>query len=62
MIKTDHKSLRELISQVIQTPEQQFYLNQLLGFQYDIVYRTGKSNKVTDALSQQEELGLTNEL
>lgn len=34
-IKMNHKSLRDLMSQVIQTPEQQFYLTKLLGFQYD---------------------------
>lgn len=35
-IFTDHRSLRELMSQVFQTPEQQFYLAKLLGFDYDI--------------------------
>lgn len=49
------KSLKELVSQVVQTPEQQFYLTKLLGFQYEIVYRSRKSNKVVDALSKQED-------
>lgn len=56
VIKTDHKSLKELMSQVIQTPEQQFYISKLMGFHYEIVYRPGRSNQVTDALSRQEEM------
>lgn len=32
IIQTDHRSLRELVRQVIQTPEQQFYLAKLMGF------------------------------
>lgn len=35
-IFTDHRSLGDLMSQIIQTPEQQFYLAKLLGFDYDI--------------------------
>lgn len=36
-------------------PEQHFYLAKLMGFQYEIVYRSGKSNVVVDALSKQGE-------
>lgn len=39
IIQTGHRSLRELVRQVIQTPEQQFYLAKLMGFTYEIVYR-----------------------
>lgn len=51
-ILTDHKSLRELMSQVVQTPEQHYYLSKLLGFDYTIQYKTGSSNAVADALSR----------
>ena len=51
-ILTDHKSLRELMTQVIQTPEQHYYLSKLLGFNYTIQYKTGASNIVADALSR----------
>ncbi|KAI4313482.1 hypothetical protein L6164_026461 [Bauhinia variegata] len=52
IILTDHKSLKELMSQVIQTPEQQVYLSKLLGYDYSIQYKVGKSNLVADALSR----------
>lgn len=38
---------------MIQTQDQQFYLTKLLGFGYEIVYRTRKSNGVADTLSRQ---------
>lgn len=52
IIQTDHKSLKELLTQVIQTPEQQHYLSKLLGYHYDIQYRPGSTNIVADALSR----------
>jgi len=51
-ILTDHKSLRDLMSQVIQTPEQQTYLSKLLGYDYTIKYKPGFANVVADALSR----------
>ncbi|KAF7812105.1 Transposon Ty3-G Gag-Pol polyprotein [Senna tora] len=58
-IKTDHKNLKELMHQVVQTPEQQFYLSKLLGFDFEILYRTGRTNLVLDALSRQDEFHST---
>lgn len=40
------------MTQVIQTPEQQFYLSKLLGYSYDIIYKPDAQNKVIDALSR----------
>ena len=40
------------MSQVVQTPEQQFYLVKLLGFDYEIQYKAGTSNIVADSLSR----------
>lgn len=52
IILMNHHSLKELMTQVIQTPEQHLYLSQLLGYDYTIQYRTSKSNVVADALSR----------
>nr|KYP42018.1 Retrovirus-related Pol polyprotein from transposon 297 family [Cajanus cajan] len=52
IIQTDQKSLKELLTQVIQTPEQQYYLAKLLGYDYEIQYKPGKLNVVADALSR----------
>jgi transposase InsO family protein len=52
IIFTDHKSLKQLISQVIQTPEQQVYLSKLLCFDFTIQYKAGNTNVVADALSR----------
>lgn len=53
-IFTDHHSLCELMSQIIQTPEQKFYLAKLLGYDYDIQYKSGASNTVADSLSRRD--------
>jgi len=52
VILTDYKSLRELMTQPIQTPEQHVYLAKLLGYNYSIQYKAGHSNVVADALSR----------
>ena len=56
IIRTYQKSLRSLLDQVIQIPDQQKYLAKLLGSQYTIVYKPGKDNRVADALSRQLDL------
>ena len=52
VIQTYHKSIKELLQQVIQTAEQQVYVRKLLGYQFCIKYKQGISNKVVDALSR----------
>ncbi|XP_058767801.1 uncharacterized protein LOC131641513 [Vicia villosa] len=51
-IYTDQKSLKNLLVQTIQTPEQQKWAAKLQGFQFDIFYKPGKANLVADALSR----------
>ncbi|KAF7116358.1 hypothetical protein RHSIM_RhsimUnG0031100 [Rhododendron simsii] len=43
------------IEKIITTPMQQKWLSKMMGFDYEIVYRSGKSNVVADALSRMVE-------
>ncbi|XP_072090672.1 uncharacterized protein [Arachis hypogaea] len=52
IIKTDHQGLRELLTQVVLTPDQQYYLAKLLGYEFEIEYRAGRLNQAADALSR----------
>ncbi|KAJ9564492.1 hypothetical protein OSB04_000458 [Centaurea solstitialis] len=52
-IFTDHHSLRHLLTQVIQTPDQQKWAAKLLGYEFEIFYKLGRDNRVADALSRQ---------
>ncbi|XP_058766610.1 uncharacterized protein LOC131640216 [Vicia villosa] len=51
-IYTDQKSLKDLLMQRIQTPEQQKWASKLQGFNFEIFYKPGRSNLVADALSR----------
>ncbi|XP_062099393.1 transposon Ty3-I Gag-Pol polyprotein isoform X1 [Humulus lupulus] len=55
VIRTDHRSLKELLTQVIQTPEQQHFLRKLIGFSFSIEYKAGKTNSAADALSRRHD-------
>lgn len=44
-IKIVQQSLKELISHVVQTPERQFYLTKLLGYDNEIIYKPGEQIK-----------------
>lgn len=51
-ILTNRQSLHQLVSQTIQTPEQQKWLTKLLGFEFTIIYKFVVNNKATNALSR----------
>ncbi|GKE68181.1 ty3-gypsy retrotransposon protein [Tanacetum coccineum] len=51
IIRTDHKSLKELMQQVVQTPAQQKYVRKLMRFDFVVEYKPGEANQVADALS-----------
>ena len=53
-ILTDYRNLKELMTQIIQTPEQQYYLAKLLGYNYTIQFKSGHSNVIADSLSRIE--------
>ncbi|GJZ52542.1 ty3-gypsy retrotransposon protein [Tanacetum coccineum] len=55
IIRTDHRSIKELMQQVIQTPLQQKYVRKHMGFNFGIEYKSGASNLVADALSRLQE-------
>ncbi|GKB77646.1 ty3-gypsy retrotransposon protein [Tanacetum coccineum] len=61
IIQTDHKSIKELMQQVIQMPLQQKYVRKLMGFDFTIEYKPKVSNQVADALSRmyEEDEGIT---
>ena len=52
VIKTDQKSLRTIMDQKLQTPEQQKWLHKLLGHEFTIEYKPGKENVAADSLSR----------
>ena len=54
VIRSDQKNLKDLLQQIIQTPDQQFYARKLMGYKFRIEYKTGASNKVADALSRRD--------
>ncbi|VFQ92818.1 unnamed protein product [Cuscuta campestris] len=56
LIRTDQRSLRELLHQVVQTPDQPYYLRKLMGFRFKIEYKARASNRVADALSQRDSM------
>ncbi|KAL4592325.1 hypothetical protein LXL04_005316 [Taraxacum kok-saghyz] len=50
-IFTDQRSLKHLLTQVVQTPELYKWATKLIGYDFEILYKPGKENLVADALS-----------
>lgn len=51
-IKNNHFSLKYLLELRISTPSQMKWLAKLMGFDYEILYKKRRENKVSDALSR----------
>eukprot|EP00253_Pinus_taeda_P005714 PITA_05714 len=54
-IRTDHHSLKYFLEQRQSSPQQNKWLAKMLGYDYEIIYKKGKDNRVADALSRQFE-------
>jgi hypothetical protein len=54
-IKTYHQSLKYFLEQHISSPKQQKWVTKLFRYDYEIIYKKGKDNVVTDALSRKYE-------
>lgn len=52
ILRTDQKSLKSLLDQSLQTPEQHAWLHKFIGFDFQIEYKPGKDNQAADALSR----------
>ena len=51
-VRTDHKSLKFLLEQQINTEMQQKWIIKLMGYDFVIEYKQGKFNQVADGLSR----------
>ncbi|KAJ8649639.1 hypothetical protein MRB53_002662 [Persea americana] len=49
---TDHRTLKYFVEQRLTTMEQPKWLTKLIGYDYEIIYRSGKENTVADAISR----------
>jgi hypothetical protein len=54
-VKTDHNSHKYFLEQRLSSEEQQKWVIEILGYDFEIVYKKGKKNVVADALSRKDE-------
>ena len=52
IVRTDHESLKHLLHQCTSSPHQEEWIAKLMGYNFEIQYRTGVSNAVADAFSR----------
>lgn len=52
LIRTDHYSLKFLLEQRLSTSPQIHWISKLLGYDFGVEFRSGKTNKAADALSR----------
>ena len=55
VIRSDQKSLKELLQKIVHTPDQHLYVWKLMGYKFSIQYKKGTTNRAADALSCREE-------
>jgi hypothetical protein len=54
IVKTDHFSLKYLLDQRLATIPQHHWVGKLLGFDFEVEYRSGATNTVADVLSRRD--------
>ena len=54
-VKTDHDSLKHFLEQILSSEEKQKWVTKMLGYEFEIIYKKGKLNVVTNALSRKDE-------
>ncbi|XP_042035152.1 uncharacterized protein LOC121781486 [Salvia splendens] len=59
IIRSDQKSLKELLQQIVQTLDQQLYVRKLMGYKFIIEYKKGSTNRAANALSRREDTDQT---
>ncbi|KAL0539306.1 hypothetical protein IC582_023511 [Cucumis melo] len=50
VVKIDQRSLKFLLEQCVIQPQYQKWIAKLLGYSFEVVYKTGLENKAADAL------------
>jgi len=53
--KMDHDSIKYFLEQILSLEEQKKWATNMLGYDFDIIYRKGKKIFVADALSRKDE-------
>jgi hypothetical protein len=64
-IKTDQEAIKHIFEQRIGTPLHQKWVSKLLGYDFTVEYKSGRENRVADALSRvnaEEKLAQVNAL
>ena len=54
-VKTDHDSIKHFLEQRISLEDQQKWVTNMLGYDFEIIYKKGKLNFFADALSRKNE-------
>ena len=54
LVRTDHFSLKYLLDQRLATIPQHHWVGKLLGFDFSVEYKAGRTNTVADALSRRD--------
>ena len=52
IIRIDHQPLKYMLEQKVSTPSQHTWLAQLMTYDFEVVYKRGKENRATNALSR----------